>query len=116
MQLVLYLVPLVSVALCLSHGPKRYDNYKVYRLVPTTELQINALRHLEEYSPQYDFWTEAILLNHNVDIMVPPALQDDFEKYLQAIQLHPVIWIKNVQDAIDRENNSVKLFVGSKKL
>ncbi|KAJ3662739.1 hypothetical protein Zmor_007070 [Zophobas morio] len=60
----------------------RYDNFKVYRVVPKSNEAVEILRALEESDNVYDFWTEVKGVGHPVDIMVAPHLKYRFSDAL----------------------------------
>lgn len=88
-----------------SLGEKiRYDGFKVYRVVPRSQGQLEALRMLEQYHLGYYFWSEVVGVDIPVDIMVPPHLSEEFSDLLKLQQLESSVSIENVQERIDNEN------------
>ncbi|KAK5640385.1 hypothetical protein RI129_011196 [Pyrocoelia pectoralis] len=101
MKVILLLVAVV--ALCLGEEIQRFDNFKVYQVVPTTHAHLEALRQLER-NVNYNFWSEPAL-NTYVDIMVSPHLKYDFENLLHSLNLPGKVLIEDVQDLINNEQN-----------
>lgn len=95
----LLVLALIGVA-CASQV--RYDNFKVHRLFPQNEDQVEALKTLQD-NGVYDFWSDGIGLNYTVDVMVPPHLEFNFQDFLRLKSLNAEVFVENVQDLIDME-------------
>ncbi|GBP80206.1 Zinc carboxypeptidase A 1 [Eumeta japonica] len=80
----------------------RYDEYKVFSVVPETEDQIQALKDLSQ-ELLYEFWTDFLDVGKNVKIMVAPNRVKDFYSSLNSIGLRPDLNINNVQQLIDAQ-------------
>lgn len=72
-------------------------SYKVYHVSPSTEDHIAFLKDLEG-NPEVDFWTEARRINKNVDVMVSPKFQSQFEEELTRKGIKNSIMFKNVEE------------------
>ena len=58
----------------------------------------NALAKLfKEQNSIYDFWTEPRSLDQPIDIMVPPAYADAFERILRTHKMEHRVKIQDVQ-------------------
>ena len=90
----------------------RYDNFKVYRVVPKSNEAVEILRALEESDNVYDFWTEVKGVGHPVDIMVAPHLKYRFSDALAGSQFDVEEYISDVQKLIDNENPKAGRAVG----
>lgn len=80
-----------------------YNNYKVYRLTPQTEAQVELIRQLEQFSDAYSFWAEPSRPNRPVDVMVAPHKIPDFIELLNNEGISYELYIQNVQALIDSE-------------
>jgi len=90
----------------------RYDKYQVFRLVPTDNEQLQALRTLEKEAHELNFWTSVRGLNKPVDVMVPPHWLTEFYSVVRKNKLNSEIYIPDVQKAIDNERPAQKLRAG----
>ncbi|EEB19277.1 zinc carboxypeptidase, putative [Pediculus humanus corporis] len=77
----------------------RFDNYRVYQVVPDNENQLEALVSLEDVGQVHD----------PVDVMVPPHKRDQFQEFLDTYKFRSNVKIENVQSLIDSETNKVGL-------
>lgn len=71
--------------------------YKVYKVKPTTEEHKAFLKNFEQH-PDVDFWTELRHLSKNVDVMISPAFQAQFEEQLTQKGIDYSIKINNVEE------------------
>ncbi|XP_066995984.2 zinc carboxypeptidase-like [Anabrus simplex] len=105
-------VILISSVLCVwfsldvSAEEARFDNYKVFRAVPTTEDQMHFLRELSEGTEGISFWKAPTRLRSPVDIMVPPHKLPDFREAAGLLNLDTEVLIQDVQEAIYNERPS----------
>nr|CAD7256038.1 unnamed protein product [Timema shepardi] len=89
-------------------GKARFDNYVVYRVVPTTQDQVDALRDIEDQPDGLNFWAGPTQPNGTVDVMVPPHKIADFEDMMNIINANYVVFIEDVQKLVDSERPSVE--------
>jgi hypothetical protein len=76
---------------------KAYENYKVYKVVPQTEVQVQILNDLCERD--YEFWIETQLkIGDDARILVAPTQEDEFLKYIKSVGLHTEVAIANIQE------------------
>ncbi|XP_063227976.1 zinc carboxypeptidase-like [Bacillus rossius redtenbacheri] len=96
-----------AAALCLLAGvlaeKARYDNYRVFRLTPATQSQVEALRALEENPDGLMFWTDVRGSNFSVDVMVPPHKTPEFSELMDELRMDSSLFIADVQKLIDAE-------------
>lgn len=85
----------------LAQEKVRYDNYKVYTVLPTNTTHLNILRNLERHG-EYNFWTDIKNVAMPVDVMVPPHLSSDFQDLISNHKMSSSLKINNVQDKIER--------------
>lgn len=73
-------------------------SYKVFQVKAKDLPSFHAIAQLyTEQSSIYDFWTEPRSLEEPIDIMVPPAYTETFERLLQTHNLEHRIKIADVQ-------------------
>ncbi|XP_066599613.1 uncharacterized protein [Prorops nasuta] len=99
----LFLLGLMVVA-SVSSQPATFENYKVFRIIPQNEEQINTLRYLE-HSDAYSFWSRPSYVNRTVDLMVPPANLPEFHRLMNNLNAVYVPFIDNVQSLINKEKS-----------
>lgn len=87
----------------------RYDNFKVYRVIPEDQLAIETLRTLEDTLEGFNFWQEPTKEGNAVDMMVPPSLEHEFQNILSKHNFSSTILINNVQDLINNERPKTRL-------
>ncbi|XP_063227975.1 zinc carboxypeptidase-like [Bacillus rossius redtenbacheri] len=96
-----------AAALCLLAGvlaeKARYDNYRVFRLTPATQSQVEALRALEENPDGLSFWTDVRAANLSVDVMVPPHKISEFSEIMDELRMESSLFISDVQKLVDAE-------------
>ncbi|KAB0795830.1 hypothetical protein PPYR_09891 [Photinus pyralis] len=95
---------LAVLPFCLGEEPDRFDNFKVYQVIPTTSAHLEVLEKLEN-DPNYNFWS-GVALNRQVDVMVSPRQQDIFTNLLRFLNLPGKVMIENVQELMNNERNS----------
>lgn len=101
------LLIIFATVLVNCQGKANYDDFKVYKVTPLTEVQVSLLRDLEE-NFSYSFWTEVVSPNKPVHIMVPPKLIENFNGFLRNNSYKYEIFINNVQERINQERSKVK--------
>lgn len=95
----------------------RFDNYKVYRVIPSNEEHLKVLRNLEEdLLNGYDFWSDPSFVGRPVDIMVPPTLSTEFNDMVEEFEIPTVVYIEDVQKTIDMERPVSREVVGNRAL
>lgn len=94
---------LVTAALVVAVAAEkvRFDNYKVYRITPENEEQLQVLRQLEKIGG-YLFWSDIGSIYNPVDIMVPPHLAADFEDIINISRIPSKLIIENVQEKVEK--------------
>lgn len=90
----------------LAGGQKTsYENYKVFRIVPTNEGQVNFLKQFGEFrDSEYSFWKGPSYINESVDLMVGPQKFNEFYDLMKLSGIKYVNYIENVQQLVDNEN------------
>ncbi|XP_070577619.1 carboxypeptidase B-like [Ptychodera flava] len=91
-----------SLSLALVEAVTRYDGYKVLRIVPNGDAQVQYLRNLEE-DLELTFWKEASFPGRPVDIMVPPNKFGRFKAQLRSFGFDVNTMMTDVQSVIDRQ-------------
>lgn len=86
-------------------GKRRYDNYEVVKVKPTSEEQLNVLRFLEK--GMIELWNPLpsnVSLIDSVDILVSPQHVGHVRSYLECSGMKTETVIQNLQAEIDLEN------------
>lgn len=96
----LFILSLAALALA---EKATYDNYKVYRVFPKTEAQLEIIRQLEQNVDAFSFWTEPSTPGKPADVMVVPHRIPDFIQLLKDNEIPYELYIENVQSLIDNE-------------
>ncbi|XP_011877191.1 PREDICTED: zinc carboxypeptidase-like [Vollenhovia emeryi] len=78
-----------------------YNNYKVFRMIPTTETQLEILQELENGYDGFSFWDSPSTVNKHVDLMVAPHKLPEFYEKMGQIGIPYQMHIKDVQELID---------------
>lgn len=87
----------------------RYDNYKVYSVIPHTNEHLQVLKKLsKDCRNECDFWTDIAFVGHPVDIMVSPKVFVEFNDMIKVQKLFAKVKIEDVQKEIDREITVLK--------
>ncbi|XP_030839628.1 carboxypeptidase B [Strongylocentrotus purpuratus] len=81
----------------------RYDSYKVYRVTPRTQEELEWMEEVADRWAMLDFWKRPSTVGRPVDVMVSPDQQLSFVSSASRPGLTIETWISNVQDLIDRE-------------
>ena len=97
------LAVLVLVALVAAEK-KSFEDYKVFRIVPTTDEQIELLQRISESSESFSFWNGPSVANASADLMVAPEKIQDFKNLMEATGTEYATFVENVQTLIDAEN------------
>lgn len=79
-----------------SNAMVRYDNYKVYSVVPSNEVQIQRLTDLMKQG--YEIWSDVLAVGQDTRIMVSPEQEKDFVEYSKIIGMEADLKISNVQE------------------
>ncbi|KAK2589253.1 hypothetical protein KPH14_007814 [Odynerus spinipes] len=99
------LLVLVFVALAAAQKAS-YENYKVFRVLPLQESQLNVLRQIEDHDG-FALWNGPSHVNMTVDVMVAPSKFGEFVDLMNLIGTPYASYIDNVQALIDTETSSV---------
>lgn len=79
-----------------SQSGSDFYRSKVYTLVPTTASHVSYLKRLEN-NPQFDFWSDGVKVNQDVDIMASSEAQELFESELRSHGIKYSVMIENVE-------------------
>ncbi|XP_076649854.1 uncharacterized protein LOC143357326 [Halictus rubicundus] len=86
----------------------RYDNYKVFRVTPQTEDQLEIVRHLENISDSYSFWKGPSQVGNYADVMVAPHKEPEFIETMEKFGVAHETFVPDVQTLIDSEQSQVQ--------
>ncbi|XP_011160261.1 zinc carboxypeptidase [Solenopsis invicta] len=78
-----------------------YNNYKVFKLIPTTETQLEILQELENAYDGFSFWKSPSMVNKQADLMVAPHKLPEFYERMAQIGIPYQLHINDVQKLID---------------
>ncbi|KAH8293121.1 hypothetical protein KR044_005422 [Drosophila immigrans] len=94
---------LASAATSKDSERKRYDNYRVYELTISNNIQLKLINKVSELSQKYDIWKEYDEYSKEVHIMVNPAELKYFQLFLKLYGIGNELLIPDVQKLIDDE-------------
>ncbi|GAB0094436.1 zinc carboxypeptidase-like [Sergentomyia squamirostris] len=86
-----------------SAEPYRFDNHRIYRLRIERDDQLKILRNLRTGPSSYEFFDEPHKVGQDMDIVVPPSLQSEFESILKDKEFAAKLMVNNFQELLDRE-------------
>ncbi|XP_018337843.1 PREDICTED: uncharacterized protein LOC108745920 [Trachymyrmex septentrionalis] len=95
------LTVLSTIVIIITAQKATYDNYKVFRITPTTQKHITLLRELKSHL-QFIFWETPVLVNVTLNLMVVPNYLPQFYEVITQIGVPYYINIENVQTLIDQ--------------
>ncbi|XP_045777022.1 uncharacterized protein LOC123875314 [Maniola jurtina] len=81
-----------------------YKNFKVFKLHPKTDEQVELLRKLQD-TEGYSFWTlfDYVKVDREVRIMMDANKEKDFENYMKSVGLDATKTVDDVQSLIDAQ-------------
>ncbi|XP_018573039.2 zinc carboxypeptidase-like [Anoplophora glabripennis] len=93
----------LAVPSCFSYKV-RYDNYKLFRVTPSSPQAVEALREFEQAdSPEYNFWSATGPVGKPVEIMVSPNKVSELQHIAESMGMPSKVMADNVQERIDAE-------------
>ncbi|XP_058805442.1 zinc carboxypeptidase-like isoform X2 [Phymastichus coffea] len=81
-----------------------FENYQVFRVIPSSAEQLEVLKQLEEQNEGYSFWSGPSELFRAADVMVAPGQLSDFVGLMDELDMRYESYVSNVQRLIDEEN------------
>ncbi|KAJ6634660.1 Carboxypeptidase B [Pseudolycoriella hygida] len=93
----------LHILLAVSGEYKSYVGYKVYQVTPKTKSEQNHLRSLSLSTELYDFWSIPKKLGEKSNVLVPPKLQETFERFLRKLNITYAVAIDDVETRVQRE-------------
>uniref|UniRef100_A0A023ERX4 Zinc carboxypeptidase A 1 n=1 Tax=Aedes albopictus TaxID=7160 RepID=A0A023ERX4_AEDAL len=102
-------VAVTAVAICLCFGTTigsevaRYDNYRVYEVIPSSTNQLNLLKDLEGSSDSLIFLKSGDQVGTKFNVVVAPHKLADFTEALLNEGIHARLLERNMQKSIDEE-------------
>lgn len=82
----------------------KYDNYRLYELIPNADQHLKLLKDIELNSDSYTFLLRPTDVNSSVVVIVAPHKFADFDLMLNVENVNYRITAHNVQSLIDEEN------------
>ncbi|KAF5301247.1 hypothetical protein FQR65_LT00947 [Abscondita terminalis] len=79
-----------------------YDGFKVFRVHPKTQTQLELLVKLSKNS-FVDFWSSLRSTSHPIDVMINPKYENVFNFMLSLYRIENEVLIENVESVIQRE-------------
>ncbi|XP_011160936.1 zinc carboxypeptidase [Solenopsis invicta] len=76
-----------------------YENYKVFKVIATTQAQAESLNQLTDFSDGFSFWLEPAV-NREAQLMVAPHKLPEFYEIMAQIQVPYKPYIEDVQELI----------------
>lgn len=92
----LFSVILIGIILVVSSEKINYENYKVFKITPNSEEQVQLLTDMRK-DGFYEFWTDVINVGGDVRVMVGPKYVSEFIQYTASVGLSIVEAISDVQ-------------------
>lgn len=88
----------ISSLLCVVNAKFRFDNYTLYKIIPSSVEQIKVLQNLQEQNVRYDFWTDPVPTSQFVNILSSPEYKEDLENFLYKNRMSFEILMSNIQE------------------
>ncbi|XP_011498174.1 PREDICTED: zinc carboxypeptidase-like [Ceratosolen solmsi marchali] len=105
MLFAVYILALVALA---TSEKVTFENYKVFRIVPSTIKQLEVLKHIEDVYKGYSYWTNPSFVYRPVDLMVAPGQLAAFTELMNLTNTKYEMFIDNVQRLIDGEMQTTR--------
>ncbi|XP_059617677.1 zinc carboxypeptidase-like [Phlebotomus argentipes] len=93
----------LAILAVVAGEPHRFDNYQVFRLTVEVESQLKALKSVSTGPNSYEFLAEPTRIGRDVEILVPPSLQSDFDSLVAKNKISKKLLVSNFQDLVDKE-------------
>ncbi|KAK5642669.1 hypothetical protein RI129_008836 [Pyrocoelia pectoralis] len=92
---------ILSIVVAAAYA-KSYDGYKLYRVHPTSEGQVDLLKKIND-DRKIDFWSSLRFSGKPIDVMVEPATQSLFTSFLNMNGIAHEIVIDNIERIVKQE-------------
>ncbi|XP_014602008.1 PREDICTED: zinc carboxypeptidase-like [Polistes canadensis] len=89
-----------------------FNNYKVFGVLPRTELQLEILRQIDNHNG-FSLWNDPSMVNATIDVMVSPDKLVEFYELMDVIGTPYTKFIDDVQDLIDNEMSKEQTYAKS---
>lgn len=93
----LLIVLVIAVAFAASESVTRYDGFKVYRLTPETEQQVQLLTLLQNSNSDLDFWDGVGGPGKTTDVMVSSEGLNRFIAMMERSEMTMEVLMDDVQ-------------------
>ncbi|XP_076758952.1 zinc carboxypeptidase-like [Xylocopa sonorina] len=90
----------------------KYDNYKVFRVTPQNDEQLEIVNSLGQTSDSYSFWKEVSAVQKYADVMVAPHKIAEFEELMKQHNIPHETYVEDVQTLIDSESPPTQPLAG----
>ncbi|ESO11534.1 hypothetical protein HELRODRAFT_185234 [Helobdella robusta] len=98
-----------TVFLAYAAAYKRFDNYKLVEVVPTSDDQLNFLKDLARDYVHIDFWRPPSFLHVKTTMMMSAETFDDFEKFVDYTLMPYEVVNHNLQQLVEEEQLAMNL-------
>lgn len=93
----LLVVLAIAVACTALESVTRYDGFKVYRLTPETQQQVELLTLLQNANSDLDFWDGVGGVGKTTDVMVSSEDLNEFIAMMKRNGINMEVFINDVQ-------------------
>lgn len=91
------LIPLLFFATIVA-GKFRFDNYTLYKVVPTNEEHLRVLRDLQDVDRRFDIWGDLMPSSESVGVLSSPGDKIVLEEYLKNQGIPFSVSFPNIQE------------------
>ncbi|XP_041375953.1 carboxypeptidase B-like [Gigantopelta aegis] len=106
-----YVIFLAGVACCFAANTEQhithYDGFRVFRIIPSTDKHIQALKNIEKLI-KLDVWHEPHWAGENYDVMVQPKDIKVFIEKLAEYGLHFTVLVDDVERLLTKERQHIR--------
>ncbi|XP_014486643.1 PREDICTED: zinc carboxypeptidase-like [Dinoponera quadriceps] len=78
-----------------------FNNYKIFKILPTTEKQVQLLQQLEQVADGFSFWISPSYVGRIAELMVAPHKLPEFHEIMKQVNMAYYNHIEDVQKLID---------------
>ncbi|XP_062559197.1 zinc carboxypeptidase-like [Armigeres subalbatus] len=101
---VLWTMALVAtMAIAALSERARYDNYRLYRIKIESAQQLEVLQAVEQLGQGYNFWSEPVNVDSEVDLVVPPHMFAEFGELVERYDLQVQLSVSDLEQLFEQE-------------
>lgn len=75
-----------------------YDDYSLYKLIPSSDVHVNVLSDLFESSKEYEFWVPPSKIGEFVSVVSPPDSKENLEELIITHGIPGGIVVENIEE------------------